>query len=685
MERKHSFSTKALALFLAVILVAALTPAFVSLAEVPEYEEEPGILTFEQGNLARGEDVELISQYDSHYDLNWGWQNTNICDGKMNTVESEEGTSTGGFHTNTTALNGWNQKIFDVNHEEWVGYNFGKPVAFDTVVVYPSMDSDGRCVGMPNAFAIEVSVDGENYKTVYETYCYDIPEFGPQTVQFEEVTAQYVRFKALSVNKDSKGKFAMKLSELAVYKKGYKNTTPYCPNLALNKPVLTTGYHVSVPTWTLENINDGDRYNLVKTPYNWGQFAGWHTTPNTADDAWIQIDLEEKTAFDKVVIWPSTERYWIGASPEGVWTDNMFLPDVMKIEISENAENWTEIASREKADMPTTWGPIEITFNKTEARYVRLYMTRSDAVKLSEFEIFDTSKTVTPEKPGEEKVRVETGVNFALTSKVIYSSVISDASWGPDFLKNGETEISGGFTTAAGTAGSTHFCGYEFSQLTRVNKIVLYSADNLLEPTWSGIPRSFKVQYSVDELNWIDVTTRTYEEPVSSDTALTILFDEVDAKYIRIWTNDPWEKTSDGNRTYIQLAEMEVSYEPFVLTSEDAFSAFYQVKEGAGSSHDLRVLLVANLAKLPDAAAVTVKIEFTLASGGTKTVTGKLGGENSDYTLYKKATAGGDTYTATEGCAIFGNVITGIPEGAYTNVKVTITNGSAELLNVSLK
>lgn len=689
MERKHGFLTKGLALLLAVVMTAALVPAFVSLAETPAYEEEPASLTYANGNLARGEKVEIISQYDSHYDPSWNWENINLNDGKMNTVENDEGTSTGGFHTSTVAVNEYGQNLFTNNHGEWVGYNFGETVEFDTVVVYPSMDSDGVCRGMPNAFAIEVSVDGENYKRVYEAYDYAIPAFGPQTFQFDAVSVQYVRFVALSLNQDRDFKWALKLSEMAVYNEGYANTEPYCPNLAAGKPVTSTDCHFSEPTWNRLNINDGDRYNLVTTQYDWGQFAGWHTSTQAAADeaAWIVIDLEEKTAVDRVVIWPSTERFRnTGASPAGA--DNLALPLTMKIEVSDDGETFTEVASL--SEMPTKWEPIQIDFTRTETQYVRLYMTRNGHVKLSEFEIFDTTKSVTPEKPGEEEALVKPGVNLAPGGKVFYSSIINSDGWDLSNLNNETVEEAGGFTTAAGTDGSVLYCGIEFAQLTRVNKVVLYSAATSAiedEGIWSGIPRSLKIQYSVDELTWYDVAEKTFEDPVPGQDAVEILFDAVDAKYIRVWTDDPWLKASDGGRTYIQLAEMEVWYDPFTLGSEDAFAVYYQEQEGSGSTHALRVLLVANESKLPSVEYVTVKIVFTLTDGKTKSLTKILGGENSDYELYRKVTAGDDVYTAAAGCAIFGSVITDIPDGAYTGVTVTITetDTSNVLLSVSRK
>ncbi len=686
MEHRHSFKARALALLLTLAMVIALLPVFASLAaDEPDYEENPESLTFENGNLARENGVLVSSQYGSHEDAQYGWSLNYINDGSMNTAG--DGISNGGYHTNGNEQDQYAHPLWSYNHSEWVGYEFPDSRTFDTVVVYPSKDQDGICYGMPNAFAIEVSVDGESYLRVFETYDYAIPAFGPQTFQFEAITAKYVRFVALSVNRDGKDHaWRMKICEMAVYNKGYADTEPYSPNLAVDKPVTCSPNHVDGP-WQTAYINDGDRYNMAVTAFDWGQFAGWHTAPSdTASDAWIVIDLGEATYLDKAVIWPATERYKHSRnSVEDAWTDNLALPNTMKLEISDNGEDWTEVAAL--SEMPTEWGPIEFTFDRTETRYVRLYMTRSSHVKLSEFEIYDTTNKVTPEPPVEEEAVYTPGVNLALGETPFASAALENGTWTAVKLNNGEIEADGGFSTPVGGTPPM-YCGIAFEHLTAVNRVVLYSAStNTDEGVWSGIPRSFKIQYSTDNLNWYDAAAKTCEEPVSGQNALTVTFETVEAKYIRIWTDDPWPKVSDADRVYIQLAEMEVWYDDSTtLSSEDAFSAYYQVREG-DSEHDLRVLLVANVNKLPRVESVTVKVVFDLVGGGTKTITGVLGGESSNYTLYRQVTAAGAVYTAAEGCAIFGHVVTGIPDGAYSNVTVTITetDTSRVLLSASMQ
>ncbi len=670
MECKYSFKARALALLLTLVMVVALIPAFASLAE----GEDPDELSFEAGNLAREERVLVSSQYAPHYDPSWGWAITNINDGTLNEVSAG---SNGGFHTNVG--NG----VWNSNHSEWISYQFPGYRTFDTVMVYPCRDQDGVCYGMPNAFSIEVSADGDSWMTVYSTAAYDIPEYGPQIFQFGEITARFVRFNAISLNKDKSGHWALKLAEMAVYDKDYENTEPYCPNLAVGKPVTSSPCHTDGNVWSLGNINDGNPYNM-SLGANYGQITGWHTGVGEAANApaWIEIALGEPTAVDKVVIWPATERYEHSRMPGEEWRDGLYLPLTMKIEVTVDGEEWTEVGSLDT--MPTEWGPIEFTFDKTEATAVRLSMTRNGHVKLSEFEIYDTAKSEIPATPGKEEAVYTPGVNLALGGTAFASAALNNNDWNPPLLNNGIIEQVGGFSTPVNGVPPMS-CGVEFERLTAVNKLVLYSASTGGdEGKWSGIPKTFKVQYSSNGLIWFDITEVSCETPVSNQDPLTVTFDTVEARYIRIWTDDPWEKPSDDGRTYIQLAEMEVWYtENKTLSSKDAFTAYCQERVGeAAGTRDLRVILVLNESKLADIPFVNVKITFDLAGeeGGTKTVERKLGGTDSDYELYRSITAAGDRYTAAEGCAIFGNVITGIPEGAYTKLSVTVTGPDGTVL-----
>ena len=289
---------RSLALLLLFTMILSMIPAFSVVAA--DEGQETYDLTAEGGNLARLDGVEIIYQYEPHADANWDWDYKGLNDGDMN-VNAD--TSNGGYHSNTG--------YFRTNHSEWVGYKFPEPQTIDTLVVYPCLEQKGATpiVGMPNAFAVEVSLDGNDWVRVYEEYCFDAPsKFGPQTFQFEEVTVSYVRFVALSLNRSTADTWAMKLCEMAVYNTDYVPVVePVSVNVLRGAKVESNSTHTDGP-WNLININDGDRYNLVTTSTDYGQFAGYHTSPSTAagTNVYISFDLGGAKYVDQLVIVPGT-------------------------------------------------------------------------------------------------------------------------------------------------------------------------------------------------------------------------------------------------------------------------------------------------------------------------------------------------------------------------------------------
>ena len=676
---KHNLTVKLMACLLVLMMLVSAVPVFFSFAEEAAYEENPEYLKAENGNLAIG--ATIITQYNPHHDPGNGWDYTLINDGSMNTIyiPGYELPSNGGYHPGVGERNGWDQEIFRVNHSEWIGYDFGAPKTFDTVMVWPSQDEKvGKSIGMPNAFAVDISNDGVNWVRVYVKYDYPIPTtFEPVVIHFPETTAQYVRFVGLSMNASTLNEFAMKICEFAVMDQNYvAQAETYCPNLAIGKPVTSSAYHAGMPAWGLEFINDGDPYNMCENFTDWGQFCGWHTNVGVPgnEDAWISYDLLTETEFDKVVLWPSTERFK-NQQHDKVVNQGLFLPKSFTVQISDDGITWTDVKTL--SEMPSVWEPIEVTFDMVSARYVRFFMPREQNLKLSEIEVFNT--TVTETKGGDKTV-VKPGVNVALNATPIYSNRTWAEGWYPHKMQNGILNDNGGLTTEI---GAEHYVGYKFDAPTAVSKLVLYSAGSGApeDDVWSGIPHSFDIEISNDGLNWTKIGDYTCEAPVRNE-GLTVTFDTVVTRCIRIYSTDMYAKPSDLNGTRIQLAEMEVYCDSTLLTSgEDLFTPFYQVKENADTTkHDVRIVLVTNVEKLAKVDAATVTVTFDLAGGGTKTLTKALDGTEDGYSLFKTITAAGDTYSAADGYAIFGCAIVDIPDGAYTAINVTVVDGQGNTL-----
>lgn len=111
------------------------------------------------------------------------------------------------------------------------------------------------------------------------------------------------------------------------------------------------------------------------------------------------------------------------------------------------------------------------------------------------------------------------------------------------------------------------------------------------------------------------------------------------------------------------------------VSNSEPISLFSQTRPTA-AGHDLRIILLADMAKMGSYEELAVTISFYDANDAlVKAWTGKLSDTDSDYTLFKSIVADNETYTADEGCALFGNVIADIPDGAYSYFTVDVTDG----------
>ena len=108
-----------------------------------------------------------------------------------------------------------------------------------------------------------------------------------------------------------------------------------------------------------------------------------------------------------------------------------------------------------------------------------------------------------------------------------------------------------------------------------------------------------------------------------------------------------------------------------ILTTDDMFEAYVSIRDDGGTQ-TIRFVIVTNC---HFNTSVTVSIQFKNDDGSViKSYSGKLGGPNSDLTLYGAVTADGENYFAAKGCALFGCVITDIPMAAWRSVELTVTD-----------
>ncbi len=369
---------KLVTLLLLTGLCAAALPMSVSAAET--------------ANLAAADGVEIICDY-SHEDDGWNWHASNLNDGDPIEAVNMNGQGYGaGYHSAYGA-----SEAYGGSHGEnyqYVGYNFGAKKTFNTVVITPVAKNT-----FPVDFEIQVSDNGESWKSVVTKTGYAISEeeytFCPQTFTFDSQSAQYVRLYVTKLNNDGVN-YALKLTEFEVFNVTETTTAP--ENLAKNKPVTSDSYHVDGP-WNLAYINDGDRANLNTSQFDYGQFAGYHSSPSTPRDgsdaaqAQFTIDLGEGTKFDTVVIYPSHEKYSFKAPVDG---DGVYFPANFKIQYSADGESWTDALT--KTDYVCSGvGAQTFTFDEVTARYIRFQMVNMTGyAKLTEFEVYSTAKEEQP-------------------------------------------------------------------------------------------------------------------------------------------------------------------------------------------------------------------------------------------------------------------------------------------------
>lgn len=324
---------------------------------------------------------------------------------------------------------------------------------------------------------------------------------------------------------------------------------------------------------------------------------------------------------------------------------------------------------------------LTCTFTPVKATAVKIVIdsVSGDAPSFYDIEFSGEGKKVLPLDTAETY-----NTNLALDKGVLTSGSIENATWNSKNLTNGVIEAEGGFTTFGMGADSEMYVGVDLSRTTAVDEVVLYSARwNSGVDVWSGVPRSLTVEFSHNGNDWFYITEAETSPLPNHQQAVSVTFDTVYARFIRVRSDDLYGKLEDDGNTrhYIQLAEMEVYAQRCeVLEVTDSFQTFCQVRPGQTSDlEDMRILLVVDPTALAAYDSVNVEIRFTCADRD-RVITGVLGGKNSTYELYRTVLAAGSRYTVNDNYGIFGNVVTDIPVGAYSGVTVTITAPSGEVL-----
>lgn len=109
----------------------------------------------------------------------------------------------------------------------------------------------------------------------------------------------------------------------------------------------------------------------------------------------------------------------------------------------------------------------------------------------------------------------------------------------------------------------------------------------------------------------------------------------------------------------------------------DEIAAYFQTAAESDTTNKVRVVFVVDQAFLQAEGELDVTIVFTLKDDTTKTKSGEISTAKQDFELFKSVTADNLVYTAAEGDAIFGAVITGVPMADVATITVTANDYTA--------
>ncbi len=450
-------------------------------------------------------------------------------------------------------------------------------------------------------------------------------------------------------------------------------------NLAYGKDVYSYWTHHETHGFVYTNLTDGD------------PATGWHSgDAPTNRRTWAAVDLGKTMTFDTVDIYSMSDGF----------------PNGLRIVVTDDESIFADAADPGK--MSSVWpegevvfelydypeknaAPYVCQFEKTSGRYVIVYGMSLNhpwySMALAEIAVYDTGYTPVP------------SANLALGVEAVSDSSHEDASWG---LKNINDGNRYNMYVSDNTNDHGQFAGYHSSLSTphdgsadvtitfplaassRVNQVVIYPASSKwTTPVQSGasadsifLPPSFAVEVSANGEDWNTVWTKN---DFASDVYAPIVcdFEETNASYVRV--------VFKAITAHIKISEIEIygadsgtPEEPRELScGNNLFALYRQERAGENGTHDMRIVIVTNYEKLrAENTTYTVQVTFVLQSDAEKSYTRKLGGSDSEYSLFKKVTAKGDEYTAAEGYALFGNQVTGIPDGAYKEIVVTLTDNT---------
>lgn len=257
-----------------------------------------------------------------------------------------------------------------------------------------------KCTGNLRDYILEVSEDGENWKTVSEGATFEDEKYttkgdgGTTQITFEPVKAAYVRISGTSSyhwQAENINKF-MTVGDVNIFGEEIEAT-----NLALNKQVTgawtATGDPVKVdPNKPLGNMVDGNK--AISSYADFGD-------DNRAESSYVQVDLEKVSDIEELHLtrYFQDSRTYKGTVIALSETADFTNPVIVYNSDAENVHGFgagTESLYAETAD-----GKQIVLNEHVKARYVRIYMhghgTNKNTNHIVELEVMGTQDTTGPD------------------------------------------------------------------------------------------------------------------------------------------------------------------------------------------------------------------------------------------------------------------------------------------------
>ena len=502
-------------------------------------------------------------------------------------------------------------------------------------------------------------------------------------------------------------------------------------NLALGKDVYVNFSQHTGSGFGRQLITDGD----LNGNYTGGSGLSWHSGDSTGSNraTWFAIDFGEKTKLDTVVLYPRTNGNTydcmanavriVAVDDPTITDENLVSPDkreewlVGDTWIGEGCKNpdWipyspagTIVYEQYDMDLRTADAePITFQFEAVETQYLVVYGLSLfgpwRSWTIAECAVYNKGYEA-PANPY---------VNLAEGKEVIASSSHEGSPWSSVKLTDGDRYNFNHDRTYERDYGQ--YVGYHsgldiphdgtanvsidinLGAATAFDTVTVWPSTAKYATTEEAdlfVPANYDIQISSDGETWETVKSVSGDEPTEYAAIELTLDAPVTANYLRF--------LAKGVTEHIKLSEIEVFNKSGSApdTPEDPedkgklsagnnlFAAHYQTRANGEDSHDVRIVLVANESRFDEINIVKVRVSFVLDSGAEVYFVNTLGGADNDYDLYRTVIAGGDTYEAAEGYALFGNIVTGIPNDVnYTEITVTITDAASGdvLLSTSSK